>query len=124
MRRRFRGGTLHQDLGSDRATARPELHADRRVHAVATSEGSLTRRIVGTRAAVPSLHHQAIDALGDGLRVTSRSADGIVEGVEDPRHPFAVGVQWHAELPEAGIAGRRVRDALADAARVHATLAA
>jgi gamma-glutamyl-gamma-aminobutyrate hydrolase PuuD len=48
--------------------------------------------------------------------VTSRSADGIVEGIEDPRHPFAVGVQWHAELPEAGIAGRRVRDALADAA--------
>jgi putative glutamine amidotransferase len=61
---------------------------------------------------VPSLHHQAVDAVGRGLRVTSRSADGIV----DPRHPFAVGVQWHAELPEAGIAGRRVRDALADAA--------
>jgi gamma-glutamyl-gamma-aminobutyrate hydrolase PuuD len=56
--------------------------------------------------------------------VTSRSADGIVEGIEDPRHPFAVGVQWHAELPEAGIAGRRVRDALADAAVQRATLAA
>jgi putative glutamine amidotransferase len=118
-----RGGTLHQDLGSDRATERPELHADRRVHAVATGDGSLTRRMVGTRAAVPSLHHQAIDALGRGLRVTSRSADGIVEGIEDPRHAFAVGVQWHAELPEAGIAGRRVRDALADAALRHAAAA-
>jgi len=115
-----RGGTLHQDLGSEGATERPELHADRRMHAVATGADSLTRRIVGTRAAVPSLHHQAVDRLGRGLRVTSRSADGIVEGIEVPRHPFAVGVQWHAELPEAGIAGRRVRDALADAALRHA----
>ena len=114
------GGTLHQDLGEERATRRPELHADRRMHAVATGGGSLTRRMVGARAAVPSLHHQAIDRLGRGLRVTSRTADGIVEGIEDPRHPFAVGVQWHAELPEAGIAGRRVRDALADAALRHA----
>jgi putative glutamine amidotransferase len=115
-----RGGTLHQDLGSERATARPELHADRRMHAVATGEGTLTRQMVGVRPSVPSLHHQAIDRLGRALRVTSRSADGLVEGVEDPRLPFAVGVQWHAELPEAGIAGRRVRDALADAARRHA----
>jgi putative glutamine amidotransferase len=115
-----RGGTLHQDLGSEGATRRPELHADRRMHAVASGGDSLTRRMVGTRAAVPSLHHQAIDDLGRGLRVTSRSADGIVEGIEDPHHPFAVGVQWHAELPEAGIAGRRVRDALADAALRHA----
>jgi putative glutamine amidotransferase len=111
-----RGGTLHQDLGEERATRRPELHADRRMHVVATDGASLTRRMVGSSAAVPSLHHQAIARLGRGLRVTSRSADGIVEGIEDPRHPFAVGVQWHAELPEAGIAGRRVRDALADAA--------
>ncbi|HEX7290462.1 MAG TPA: sigma-70 family RNA polymerase sigma factor [Conexibacter sp.] len=118
------GGTLHQDLGEERATERPELHADRRMHAVATCDGSRTRRMVGAHASVPSLHHQAVDRLGRGLRVTSRSADGIVEGIEDPRHPFAVGVQWHAELPEAGIAGRRVRDALADAALGRATLAA
>jgi len=115
-----RGGTLHQDLGEERATRAPELHADRRMHAVATGAHSLTRRMVGSRAPVPSIHHQAVDRLGRGLRVTSRSADGIIEGIEDPRHPFAVGVQWHAELPEAGIAGRRVRDALADAALRHA----
>ncbi len=114
-----RGGTLHQDLGEDRATARPELHLDRRMHAVATGGDSLTRRMVGRHASVPSIHHQAIARVGRGLRVTSRTDDGIVEGIEDPRHPFAVGVQWHAELPEAGIAGRRVRDALADAAVRH-----
>ncbi len=115
------GGTLHQDLGEDRATTAPELHLDRRMHAVATGGESLTRRMVGRRASVPSVHHQAIARVGRGLRVTSRTDDGVVEGVEDPRHPFAVGVQWHAELPEAGIAGRRVRDALADAALRHAS---
>jgi putative glutamine amidotransferase len=115
-----RGGTLHQDLASTRATERPELHADRQMHAVATGERTHTRRMVGVRTSVPSIHHQAIDRLGHGLQVASRSTDGIVEGIEDPRHPFAVGVQWHAELPEAGIAGRRVRDALADAALRHA----
>lgn len=115
-----RGGSLHQDLGGSRATERPELHADRRMHAVASGEATHARRMLGGRASVPSIHHQAIDRLGRGLRVASRSADGIVEGIEDPRLPFAVGVQWHAELPEAGIAGRRVRDALADAALRHA----
>lgn len=115
-----RGGTLHQDLAEDRATERPELHAGRRMHAVATGGESLTRRMVGCHATVPSIHHQAIARVGHGLRVASRTDDGIVEGIEDPRHPFAVGVQWHAELPEAGIAGRRVRDALADAALCHA----
>lgn len=115
-----RGGTLHQDLGEDCATERPELHADRRMHAVGTGDGSLTRRMVGRHASVPSIHHQAVARLGHGLRVTSRTTDGLIEGIEDPRHPFAVGIQWHAELPEAGIAGRRVRDALADAALRHA----
>jgi len=115
-----RGGTLHQDLVGERATPRPELHAGRRVHAVATGAETHTRRMLGLRAGVPSIHHQAIDRLGAGLRVSSCADDGLVEGVEDPRLPFAVGIQWHAELPEAGIAGRRVRDALADAAIRHA----
>ncbi len=116
-----RGGTLHQDLGEDCATERPDLHADRRMHVVDSGDRSLTRRMVGRHASVPSIHHQAVARLGHGLRVTSRTADGLVEGIEDPRLPFAVGIQWHAELPEAGIAGRRVRDALADAALRHAS---
>ncbi len=119
----LRGGTLHQDLGDGPSRTQPNLHADRRLHPVATSAASHTRRMIGRQAYVPSIHHQAIDRLGSGLRVTSCSPDGVVEGIEDPRLPFAVGVQWHAELPDAGIAGRRVRDALADAAHRHALAA-
>ena len=38
-------------------------------------------------------------ALGDGLRVTARAADGVVEGIEldDAAGPWVVGVQWHPE---------------------------
>jgi putative glutamine amidotransferase len=48
--------------------------------------------------AVNSSHHQAIQTPGDNLRVTARTADGVIEAVEldSPSH-FVVGVQWHPE---------------------------
>ena len=45
-----------------------------------------------------SLHHQAIEEVGDELTVTARASDGIVEGVEDKSKDFLVGVQWHPEM--------------------------
>lgn len=45
-----------------------------------------------------SLHHQAIKEVGDGLTVTAKALDGIVEGVEDKSKDFLVGVQWHPEM--------------------------
>ena len=52
-----------------------------------------------THATVSSHHHQAVDRLGDGLRVVARAPDGVVEGIElaDPDGPWVVGVQWHPE---------------------------
>jgi putative glutamine amidotransferase len=29
--------------------------------------------------------------------VSARAPDGVIEGAEDPSHPFLVGVQWHPE---------------------------
>ena len=46
---------------------------------------------------VNSRHHQAVDVLGQGLVVTARAPDGIIEGVEGPGPAFCVGVQWHPE---------------------------
>jgi putative glutamine amidotransferase len=47
---------------------------------------------------VNSLHHQAVDRLGDGLRAVAWSDDGVVEGVESAAPARLLGVQWHPEL--------------------------
>jgi putative glutamine amidotransferase len=44
-----------------------------------------------------SYHHQAIDRTGQGLRVVARNEDGTVEAIEDEKHPWLVGLQWHPE---------------------------
>lgn len=46
---------------------------------------------------VNSLHNQAVDELGDGVRVTARTDSGIVQAVELEDRPYVMGVQWHPE---------------------------
>jgi putative glutamine amidotransferase len=47
---------------------------------------------------VNSSHHQAIDSLGQGLRVEAWcEGDDIIEQVRLLKYPFAVGVQYHPE---------------------------
>jgi len=46
---------------------------------------------------VNSIHHQAINKLGDNLEVSARSSDGIIEGIETTNNWDAIGVQWHPE---------------------------
>jgi putative glutamine amidotransferase len=93
------GGTLAQHIGDahrgDTHLGGTSKHA---THPVDVVEGTLLKRVVGTaRFEVVSRHHQAINVLGVGLRVSATSADGIVEAVEDPTLPFLLGVQWHPE---------------------------
>jgi putative glutamine amidotransferase len=59
--------------------------------------GSQLESILGTSASVNSLHHQAVAAPGEGLVVSARSADGLIEAVEGAGERFVVGVQWHPE---------------------------
>jgi putative glutamine amidotransferase len=46
---------------------------------------------------VNSSHHQAIRRLAAELVATAHAPDGVIEAVELPGHPFAVGLQWHPE---------------------------
>ena len=111
-----RGGTLIQHLpdviGSTRYNAGGGVFT---VNAVEVEPGSRLECLIGDAAAVKSYHHQAIDELGEGLTVTARSDDGVVQAVELAGVPFGVAVQWHPEEDAAEDA--RLFGGLVDAAR-------
>jgi putative glutamine amidotransferase len=71
-------------------------------HTIRLVPDSCLARIVGEpEIEVNSLHHQGVWKVGEGLAVTGRATDGLVEAVELPDYPFGIAVQWHPEwLPE------------------------
>jgi putative glutamine amidotransferase len=116
-----RGGALVQDIPSECPGALihtvPGEHPC--AHDIAIMAGSRLHGLLGqTTATVNSFHHQAArpDRTGD-LTIAARAADGVIEAVEDPAHPFCVGVQWHPErMPESAIS-RALFAGLVNAAR-------
>jgi len=83
------GGKLYQHIPNHRGTT----------HKAAVYPGSVLYECAGSEViTVNSLHHQAIKKLADGLKITARSADGIIEAVTLPDYPFLLAVQWHPEL--------------------------
>lgn len=96
------GGTMHQEVSrapnAIKHTYYPGYPDDHPAHPVQIAEESRLARILGKPIlSVNSLHHQAIATVGPRLRPTALAPDGIVEAIELPDHPFAVGVQWHPE---------------------------
>ena len=103
------GGSLVQDLGvAVRAHAGP--------HPVETLRGSSSRGLLGRAPTVSSEHHQSVARLGRSLRVGSASRDGVIESVERTDRGFALGVQWHPELPDEDETSERLGAALVEAA--------
>lgn len=76
----------------------------------------IAETIGGTALNVNSIHSQAINRLGEGLRVTARDANGVVQAVEDPHLDFCIGVQFHPEFLIHRSAFRRLFRALVAAA--------
>jgi putative glutamine amidotransferase len=100
-------GSLIQDISSEKPGALAhgqtdlppgERKGDIRHPASIASESRLAKINGAIRAEINSSHHQAIDKVGENLRITARAPDDIVEGVEwmgDSN--WVVGVQWHPE---------------------------
>ncbi|HZB76992.1 MAG TPA: gamma-glutamyl-gamma-aminobutyrate hydrolase family protein [Solirubrobacteraceae bacterium] len=114
------GGTLEQHL-PDRLAR--DIHrgpdGDFADHHVEVEPGSLAAVAAGdTRVAVRSYHHQGVERVGAGLRVTARAeGDATVEAVEDASRRFMLGVLWHPEEDEADrLIGAFVRECRARAA--------
>ena len=96
------GGTLYQDLPSQRPT-QTEHHMsppyDRPVHQVEICKGTPLFDLLQTeRMDVNSYHHQAVRDKAPALQTMAVSEDGLIEAVCLPERPFVWAVQWHPEL--------------------------
>jgi putative glutamine amidotransferase len=114
-----RGGTLHQHLpdaiGTERFRIGGGVFA---TNEVLVDDGSRLAGLVGAGSLdVHSYHHQGVDRLGDGLVVTARTDDGLVQAFESDGDGYLLGVQWH---PEENAEDRRLFAGLVAEASVYA----
>ena len=106
------GGSLYQDLEADGMGthhSRTNYPINAVSHQVNVEKDSLLYQITGKeKLGVNSLHHQALKALGAGLRATAVAPDGVIEAVELSKdhasegcslskESFLLAVQWHPE---------------------------
>jgi putative glutamine amidotransferase len=109
------GGTLVQHIPDSFPDALPHEQPNPRHeagHAVAITAGTLLYRIVGASSmAVNSSHHQAVRDPGPHAVVNALAPDRVIEGIEDARYRFCLGVQWHPEF-HIDPGDRRIFDAL------------
>lgn len=94
------GGTVYQDLKAQYKDLTikhsQSAYGGDPTHTVSFEPNSFLDMVFGPQIIVNSRHHQAVRELGEGLRVTGVSADGVVEGIENDDATI-VGVQWHPE---------------------------
>jgi len=90
------GGTVQQNIVSD-IDHNQYKNQYGYVHSISVVDSAIVND--GTYQ-VNSIHHQAIDHLGEGLKSTAMASDGIIEMIEHQTYPI-FGVEWHPEcLPK------------------------
>lgn len=118
------GGTLTQDISARQQYKHSDFFSrSRSCHpCTVIPDSHLFSILQETDIAVNSMHHQAVDKLGNGLAAAAVSADGFVEALELPQHPFCIGVQWHPEhMYQKSMIQRRIFEAFVNAAKEPAT---
>jgi putative glutamine amidotransferase len=114
------GGSLNQDLSSSDGSQPHRKIVGSFVgneHTIELEPGSLAARAAGETVHVGRCHHhQAVSTVGDGLRVTGRATDGVIEAIELTDGGWVLGVQWHPEADDS----TKLFAALRDAAHQHA----
>jgi putative glutamine amidotransferase len=97
------GGTLYTHIPAQYPNsldhqASEDMDHEHLAHEVRLDPDTELCRILGLEnMQVNSRHHQAVKDLAPILKVTARSSDGLIEGIELPGHRFCQGVQWHPE---------------------------
>lgn len=94
-------GSLYQDIPSqftDHLTHKITKSTDDSWHNIKVQANSRLNEIIGKcETKVNSRHHQSVKDVRDGFVITARSADGVIEAIEDPLKRFVIGVQYHPE---------------------------
>lgn len=85
----YHGGTLKQHI--DDHTSKEQLVR----HNIDIEEDSFIYSLYGSKTEVNSIHHQAINKVADGFKVTAVAEDGNIEAIEKGN---LIGVQWHPEV--------------------------
>ena len=95
------GGELYQDIWTEATPTikhSQDLPREYASHLVSIAPDSTLFQIYQQEELpVNSFHHQAVKTPAPGMRVSARSADGIIEAVESDELKSIVGVQWHPE---------------------------
>lgn len=96
------GGRLIQHIPDAIENALPHEQPnprDEAGHSVMIEKGTLLHDIVGAdELPVNSAHHQAALSVPAPSAVNAVAPDGVIEGIEDRRYRFCLGVQWHPEF--------------------------
>ncbi len=97
------GGTLIQDLPSHTGVHDHDIVGEGvyepHLEAMVVEDTRIAAIIGPGRHCINSIHHQAVDELGDGLSISALAVDSTIEGIEheDPDWPL-IAVQWHPEF--------------------------
>jgi len=115
------GGTLHQDIPTEHPSDVTHnvkgKHPERRDHPVDVKPGTVLAEIAQSETLqVNSRHHQAVEKLAPGVRVSAVAPDGLIEAFET-REPWLLAVQWHPENLRRDLASRRIFARFARAVR-------
>jgi len=97
----YLGGTLIVDLPMAGFQNHSPANGEDVRHSLVADAHSLLASIAGPNPhSVNSIHHQAVDRPGKGLKVTAKANDGVIEAMEwilKDGMPFLLLVQWHPE---------------------------
>jgi len=104
---------LFQDIGdfvpdAIRHQYYPEFPREYVAHSIETVSATRLADILGSTAHINSFHHQAIDRVASGFKVSAYAPDGVIEAIESESQGFTVAVQWHPEslvTTDAGMMG-------------------
>ena len=98
------GGTLHTDIPTDvgkQVAHRCPPGSPDCLHSVKIDKQSDLFLMTGLESGtVNSYHHQAVDMIAPGMKITAKSENGVAEAIEREfplGKSFIMGVQWHPE---------------------------